>query len=553
MMDIAQLLDAADLMVATQRYDSALATYNQILIEKHDCDEAYLLRGELYGKLGQYEKAFDDVLKAISIDPGYDEAYMVMARLFLANNKPEKAIESYQKAIALNNKIAISQLTRLGEKLADQQLVNHQPDKALENYKLVLAYQPDNISLLYKYAFAMSRSGDFEKTFVLIERILKKSPDHVPTKSLLVATYEKTGQREKGWELIKTLAEAYPENANINIIFGKYALQNNQQKDAISRLRRIDEKSGIKPDDKLSINMLLGKLYDSIEDYKAAFSYFSQANDLKYNDYDVGVFEAEVTNIINFYSKENFHALPTSTNNSSGCIFILGMPRSGTSLIEQIISSHSRVFGGGELPYVPQTIHAITESRPGLTFPQVLNEVGNDELNAHANKLLASLKLMSPDAQIITDKLPHNFLYIGLIHKLLPDAKIINCIRNPIDNCLSCYFQHFGGYHPYAYNLNHLARYYKQYQRLMRHWELELEIPIFNVHYEDVVDDTKKQVEDLLNFLALDWEEGCLAFYKNKRTVHTASYTQVERKIYTESMQRWKNYEPYIQEFISAI
>jgi len=550
MINLAQLLDKADLMAATQQYDNALATCNQIISEKNNCDEAYLLRGELYGKLGQYEKAFEDIEKAISIDPDYDESYMILAQLYLKKNEPEKAIELYQKAAALNNKTAKNQIIQLAEKLADQQLANHQADKAVSNYKLALQYRKDDINLMYKHAFAVSRTGDFETAFILIDEILSLNANHLPTKSLLISTYEKTGQQKKGWQLIKTLAEAYPDNAYINITFGKYALQNNKQTEAIERLKRIDKQYGLKVDDKLSINMLLGKLYDSIRDYKNAFLYFQTANNLKYNEYDINDFEREVSNIINFYSINKYNRLPASNNNSTDCIFILGMPRSGTSLIEQIISSHSEVYGGGELNTVPRIIHTISNTGSGNSFPNVLDGIDKDKIEHYASELLNSLKSVSPGVQKITDKLPHNFLFIGFIHKLLPNAKIINCVRNPVDNCLSCYFQHFGGYHPYAYNLSHLGKYYQQYQRLMYHWETTLNIPVLNVSYEDVVNDTKSQIERILNYIGLPWEDQCLDFYKQKRMINTASYTQVTKKIYSHSINRWVNYKPYIKELL---
>ncbi|MFK5950362.1 MAG: sulfotransferase, partial [Methylococcales bacterium] len=437
--------------------------------------------------------------------------------------------------------------------IADQQLAGHQPDKAINNYKLAIKHMPDNTNYLYKYAFAVARTGDFDNATKLAKTILKDVPEHVATKSLLVSIYEKTGQHEEGWKQIKSLSEVNPDNPYIVITFGKYALRNGQQEEAIKKLKYNLQKPNLKTDDKLSMHMLLGKLYDSIEAYSNAFSHFSQANNLKYNDYDIAVFEQQVSSYISYFTKEKYNQLVKSKNTSDAPVFILGMPRSGTSLLEQIISSHSQVYGAGELNNIPSLANALEEKNTLINFPQLLDDTNIEELDGYACEILDSMKSLSPDSKKVVDKLPHNFLFVGLIHKLFPNAKIINCVRDPIDNCLSCYFQHFGGYHPYAYNLNHLGKYYQQYQKLMRHWDIELQIPILNIHYEDVVNDTKKQIENLLCFLGLEWEEACLEFHKNKRKVNTASYTQVERKIYTESMQRWRNYEPYIQELISAI
>jgi len=553
--DIGKLLDNADLMIAMQNYEKAMAIYNQVIELNVNCDEAYLLRGELYQKLGQTGEAVDDVLKAISIDPDYGEAYLTLALLYQAQGNLEKSIGAYQRVIKLDNNSqkAIKNIIQLCVTLADKQLTSHQPEKAAENYRLAVSYDKNNLDLLYRYAFALSRIGDFELAISLSKGILEKNKNHVATQSLLISIYEKTGEHEKGWGIISSLAQEYPDNPFIGITLGKYALRNNQQATAINKLQQILKQSEIKVDDRLSIHMLLGKLYDSISDYKNAFTSFSQANNLKYNDYDIGVFEQQVTNIISCYSREKYHRMPASSNDSAECIFILGMPRSGTSLIEQIVSSHSKVYGGGELQYVPNLIHKMQMTEPDLHYPLFLDNIGSDALDDYANELLSLVKGLSPESQKISDKLPHNFLFIGLIHKLLPNARIINCVRNPIDTCLSCYFQHFGGYHPYAYNLSDLGKYYQQYIKLMHHWEEKLGIPILNVQYEELVQNTKNEVEGILNYLELDWEDSCLEFYAHKRTVNTASYTQVSKKIYDDSMNRWLNYKPYIGELMSAL
>ena len=548
--DIEQLLDSAYLMVVAHHYEKAMATYNQVIEANSRCDEAYLLRGELFQILGQNEKAFEDIRKAISIDPEYDASYLALASLYQAQGELKKAIEISQQAIRLNesNQEAIKYIVQLCVTLADKQLVSYQPAKAVKNYQLAVSYDKNNVNLLYKYAFSVSRMGDFDLAINLSEGVLEKDENHVATKSLLASIYEKTGEIEKGWKVINSLVMEHPNNPFINITFGKYALRNNQQTIAIPKLQHALNQSGLKIDDQLSMHMLLGKLYDSISDYRNSFIHFRDANDLIYNDYDIKTFEHQVTNIISYFSNEKYGKLPSSSINSSECVFILGMPRSGTSLIEQIVSSHSKVYGGGELQNIPY----LTEAMPSA-YPMQLDNIESNELDAYANDLLLSMKKLSPKSQKITDKLPHNFLFIGVIHKLLPNAKIINCLRNPMDTCLSCYFQHFGGYHPYAYDLSHLGKYYQQYRRLMHHWEKELKIPILNVQYEELVQDTENEVKRILNYLELDWEDECLEFYNKKRTINTSSYTQVEKKIYTDSINRWINYELYITDLLDSL
>jgi len=552
-MNFNQLLDSADLMIAANQYDNAFAIYNQIIESDAACDEAYLLRGELHAKLGQMDKAFEDVNKAISIDPGYDETYMVLASLHLSNNSPEKALAAYQKAMALGNSEATVRLVKLSEKLADQLLASHEATRAVDNYVLAVKFAPGNRFLQYKHAFAVTRTGDFELAEKLIKKILDIEPGHVPTRSLLVAVYEKTGEIEKGWLQISELVKAYPDNAHINIVFGKYALQNKKQEKAISTLECCVQKNSIKLDDQLSIHMLLGKLYDSVSDYSAAFANFSKANNLAYNDYDISTFEQQISAYIEYFSKDEYTELSFSENHSTMPIFILGMPRSGTSLVEQIISSHRDVHGGGELQFVPETASAMEAAANDLLYPKLLENLSTEDMTSYADNILSKMRLLDSSALKITDKLPHNFLFIGLIHKLFPRAKIINCLRDPVDNCLSCYFQHFGGHHPYAYDLSHLGEYYLQYKRLMFHWQNTLNIPILNVQYETLIQNTRAEVKTILDHLGLDWEDSCMEFYNQKRSINTSSYTQVTQQIYTGSMKRWLNYESHISQLIETL
>ena len=552
-MNIEKLLDTADIMVATQQYNKALSIYNQIIDEDATCDEAYLMRGALYGELGQKGEALKDILTAIDIDPEYDGAHLTLALLYKSQGELKKAIISCERAIRLNknNKEAIQHIINLYTSLADQQLSSHLADKAVENYRRASQYAAGNAQILYKLAFSLSRTGQFDQAAELAEKILSQNRNYLPAIDLLTSIYEKTGQVDKGWELAESVVEQYPNNVTVAITYGKYALRKNKQTSAIEKLSRFIGRSDIKDDDRLSVHMLLGKLYDSIYEYEDAFSQFKKANDLKYNDYQISDFKQHVDSIISFFSRERYSGIASSTIDSEKPVFILGMPRSGTSLIEQIIGSHSQVYAAGELQNINKI--ALKIDQPGGQYPSALETMSVNTLNNYASDLLQLLDDLSEGEQKVSDKLPHNFLFIGLIHKLFPKAKIINCLRDPVDNCLSCYFQHFGGYHPYAYDLTNLAKYYLQYTRLMKHWQDELEIPILNIHYEDVVHSTKQEVEKILSYLGLGWEERCLEFYNQKRAVHTASYAQVSKKIYTGSVKRWLDYKHHITELTDIL
>jgi hypothetical protein len=221
-------------------------------------------------------------------------------------------------------------------------------------------------------------------------------------------------------------------------------------------------------------------------------------------------------------------------------VFIVGMPRSGTTLAEQILASHPEVFGAGELPFWNSAAGVYARARDG----------GEDEggvLNRLAQEYLSLLATLSPRTRRVVDKMPANFLYLGLIHAVFPQAKIIHLWRHPIDTCLSIYFQNFGAAHPYANDLTDLAHYYNEYVRLMDHWRRTLPTDaILTVSYEALVDDAETWARRMVDFIALPWDPACLEFHRNGRTVNTFSKWQARQRISKASVDRWRRYESFI-------
>jgi len=228
------------------------------------------------------------------------------------------------------------------------------------------------------------------------------------------------------------------------------------------------------------------------------------------------------------------------TNTSSRPIFIVGMPRSGTSLAEQILASHPQVFGAGELPYwKTASLRVGTAALQNGSCEAVLRQLADEYL-----RLLTDL---SPDAARVVDKMPGNFAHLGMIHAALPSARIIHMRRNPIDTCLSIYFQNFHIAHSYANDLADLAHYYHQYLRLMEHWRSVLpQEVILEVPYEALVDDQETWSRNMVDFVGLPWDAACVDFHQTNRNVSTFSKWQVRQKISRASVERWRNYEPFV-------
>ncbi|MFA5372229.1 MAG: sulfotransferase, partial [Sideroxydans sp.] len=224
-------------------------------------------------------------------------------------------------------------------------------------------------------------------------------------------------------------------------------------------------------------------------------------------------------------------------------IFVLGMPRSGTTLTEQIIASHPDVFGAGELPDLLRIAHRKTHPDT-TTFPDNLRYLDAATLTAWGDEYIAGLKKRAPDSRHITDKMPANFFAVPLIHLMLPGAKIIHVNRNPVDTCVSCFTRLFHRKQEHTYDLAELGRYYADYVRLMDHWRAVLpQGAFYDVQYENIVADQEGEARKLLEYCGLEWDAACLDFHKTKRQIRTASVTQVRQPIYTTSVERWRKYE----------
>ncbi len=250
---------------------------------------------------------------------------------------------------------------------------------------------------------------------------------------------------------------------------------------------------------------------------------------------------------IAFFSRERLARLPRASNESELPVFIVGMPRSGTSLVEQILACHPAVFGAGELRDISRLADSLkAASAPDAEGPEDLAVLDEDSLDDAAAQHLDRLHALGGAAARVTDKMPYNFNNLGLISLLFPRARVIHCVRDPLDTCLSCYFQNFARGNFHSFDLRHVGLFYTQYQRLMRHWRAVLDIPVLDVHYEEHVAEPERVCREMLAFLDLEWDRACLRFHESKRVVKTASRDQVRRPIYTRSAGRWRHYDAYL-------
>jgi hypothetical protein len=310
-------------------------------------------------------------------------------------------------------------------------------------------------------------------------------------------------------------------------------------------------------DERIDLHFALGKAYEDLGRHAEAFRQWLDGNALKrqhivYN-------EAETLETFQWmqtaFPLEVFQGRSNAGHPSAVPIFILGMPRSGTTLIEQILASHPQVFAGGELPHLTTAVNGIRTIVDGLVgLPQLGLSLTDAEIRDLSARYIAETTRLAPSAERITDKMPANFRFVGLIHLALPNATIIHAARDPVDTCLSCFSKLFSAGQNHTYELAELGRYYRAYQALMEHWHRVLPTGrILDVRYEDVVSDLEGQARRLVAHCGLDWDSRCLDFYRTERPVRTASATQVRQPIYNSSIGRWQIHEPFLGPLLAEL
>ena len=260
-------------------------------------------------------------------------------------------------------------------------------------------------------------------------------------------------------------------------------------------------------------------------------------------------------NVASRFTPEFFRSVVGHGDESWAPIFIVGMPRSGTTLMEQVLSSHSKVFGAGELETFKELVgECANRQRVPPAFPDLIALLPPEEMTALGREYTARVRVLAPEAERIVDKMPLNFLFVGLIHAAFPRARIINTRRDPLDNCVSCYSLLFTGAQPFAYDLTELGHYYRGYERVMEHWHAVLPPGVLmDVQYEDLVDDLEGVSRRVLAHCDLDWEEACLDFHRTERMVRTASLMQVREPLYRRSIGSWRRYEKHLGPLYEAL
>jgi tetratricopeptide (TPR) repeat protein len=427
-------------------------------------------------------------------------------------------------------------------------------EKALEQARILRDKSPEDIRYQMAFANESQAVGDFEQAIQTYSELLKKIPDDSGVLMMQGHAYKTLGNTKQAilaYQKASTshynFGDAFWSLANLKI----YSFSSEE----IIQMQTLEQAQKTTFEDRFHLSFALGKAFEDMYNYDQAFIYYERGNSLKKQQlgYQSEQIESECRVQIEVCNTALFeqHARPNNDKEySAQPIFIVGMPRAGSTLLEQILSSHSLIDGTMELPNIMSLSHRLN-GRGGINrpkrYPKVLEELSVEQLNKFGNDYIEDTQVYRQGAPYFIDKMPNNFRHLGLINLIFPHAKIIDARREPMACCFSVFKQLFAEGQEFSYSLEDTALYYKSYVELMEHWNKVLPNKILCVQYEEVVTDLETQVCKLLDFCGLPFEEKCLSFHQTKRSVRTASAEQVRRPIYQSGMLQWKNFESHLQ------
>lgn len=426
---------------------------------------------------------------------------------------------------------------------------NGQPDKAMQHYSLTLQHSPAHDRAANNMGTVLEKIGDEKTAQEFYERAIRVNPRNAEAQNNLGALLSARGELDRARQCLNAAIEADPFfiHAHYNLSTIKKYTPDDPHLIALEKLTA--KADSLSAEAQMRLWFSLGKAWEDVKRYDESFAAYDRGNRIHRAAiaYDEKAVAKSTDDIVRRFDKKLADKKVKGSADETP-IFIVGMPRSGTTLIEQIISNHSAVFGAGELRDLCDTVAEQWKIGPGLSYIDRLKAASEEELVTIGESYLRKIRKLNTTALRITDKMPGNYFYTGLIHKIFPNARIIHSIRDPRDTCFSNYSRLFQHTMPFAYDLQELGRYYRRYEELMRHWKRVLpKNAILDVRYEDVVADLEGQTRRLLDYCGLSWEARCLAFHENIRTVKTASIAQVREPIYKSSIARWEHYREHLE------
>jgi len=527
---------------ATEEFEASfkLAPYREDLVRG--------LSLQRMGNLKEAEKIYRDVLLK---DPGNVDALRLLAGIAMRAKQWGDAEALLERALEIAPDFFQGWMD-LGLSRQEQD----KTDAALEAFARVAQLEPNRPNGFAASGTTSAMAGRHEQAIEFFETAIQKDPSHAGALSGLGHVLKTVGRRDEAIARYRECVQHNPSHGESWWSLANLKTFRFQPEEVDTMLAQLQDRS-LSDEVRTNFEFALGKAFEDAKDYGHAFEHYARGNENRRQreTYDP-VQTADVHDqFINTFTREFIESRAGTGDPSPAPIFIVGLPRSGSTLIEQILASHPDVEGTHELPDLGRVARSIGLRREDKrVYPGVVPELSDDELAALGADYLERTKKHRPEgAPHFTDKLPNNFVHVGFLELVLPNAKIIDARRHPLDSCLGSFKQLFARGQPFTYDQFELAEFYMQYRRLMEHWSDVLPGKVLEVQYEDVIEDLETQVRRILEYCELPWDDACLRFYESDRAVKTASSEQVRQPIYSSSRHLWRNYERHLEPMIEVL
>ncbi|HTB04519.1 MAG TPA: sulfotransferase [Bradyrhizobium sp.] len=567
-------------------FDDAVAHYRRAIARAPSYAEAHSNLGNALRAQHKFDEALTAYRQARQLRPAYVEAINNMGTALRDMGRAAEAEATYRQALALqpddpsvlnNLALALKEAERFDEASALlTRSLSLDPGRAKTSTYLALvrldqklfpeaeaaaqralALAPDDPEALNAMGLVRFEQQRSDEALALHRRAVELKPDLADAYNNIGNILKENGELAAARAAFERAIEFDPREAGyyFNLADAKKFTEGDVHLAAMEQ--RVRNPDGLSAGARSRLDFALAKAYDDLGRYDEAFASMHEGNALKRGriDYDeagtLGLFDR----IRSTFDPSLLAAGASSGYASTLPVFVVGMPRSGTTLVEQILASHPAAHGAGELNDFNVLVDRMAGSRGNaFRYPEDSPALTTDQLRALGQAYVDGLRRRAPSAERVTDKMPANFLFLGLIHLALPGARIIHVLRDPPDTCLSCYSKLFTAEQNFTYDLGELGRYYRKYAELMAHWRAVMpEGRMLEIRYEDVISDLEGSARQLIEHCGLDWDPSCIAFHKSQRPVRTASAAQVRRPIYRTSLGRWRAYEPHLAPLLAEL
>jgi tetratricopeptide (TPR) repeat protein len=564
------------LCIQTGRFDDATKLIKRALSSQPGNPQSHYNLAIAYKELDHIDAAEKHFRKSISLAPGNFEALNSLGVILRNQGKPDESLKCLKAAIKLNPYYAQAHCNAgiayqdLNEtKQAEScfgQAANLTPDmveahiglaecaidqkrfaEALSHSRHALKADPESSQAHNTHGIALNKQGKTEHAIESFERAVEFSLTNSGALMNLAITLEQSGRLQEAAEFYKKAIKAKPDFSRAHYLLAH--LKNHDSSDEeVSAAETLLKAPETDTTQRADLAFALACALENRQQYAESFKHLQEGHRLKKKTpgFDLNAEAHYFQSLAETFSAEFFTRHADQETPGQRTVFILGMPRSGTSLTEQILASHASVFGAGELSLLAGIGQKIAKNSDH-PFPLACDDLDQASIHMYRQDYLQELKKRSPKAEIITDTNPMNFIYTGLIATLLPNALVINCVRDPMDNCLSIFKHLLADPHAYSHDLEDLGGYFMLYKNLMKHWHQVLPGRIYNLPYEKMVADSEIEIRKLLDFCALPFDENCLNFHTTSRVVRTPSASQVRQPLYSDTINLWKHYEQQLK------